>query len=460
MGTQEGASAIGVDPERLAAMLDAERDAWRTGHPHSAAMHERAKRSQLNGTPTPRVRNFPPSVPVMMERAQGGRLWDIDGHKYADFHLSGSAALFGHSHPKIVAALHEQVGRGLISDWPCEDQVEVTEAMQRHFRLPYWQFSLSAADANRFALRLARIATGRQQILVFNRTYHGSLDETHAVLTAGGVGVPDGVSRNGFDVAASTRVVRFNDLRGTSDALATEEVAAVLVEPAITTGGPMVMPAPGFHAGLRKMTRDTGTILIVDETQTMAAGPGGFTGEFGLEPDMMTLGKWAAGGLPVGMYGMTARVAERVHHYRGGAMGSTLAAGAFTTHAMRIALNEVITPDCYQVMCAMAGRYEQAVRSLIKRHGLPWHATRLGARVAFGFDPEAPRSLEETLSATEAEARSQVHEAIWLFLANRGVLISGWSCMAIFCPLSEESDVDLLIGLLTQAVDALASTIQ
>jgi glutamate-1-semialdehyde 2,1-aminomutase len=457
MGTQEGASSIGVDPERLAAMLDAERAAWMAAHPNAIRLHERASRSQLNGTPTSRVRNFPPTIPVVMEKARGGRLWDTDGHVYADFHLSGSAALFGHAHPRIAAALREQIDRGWISDWPCEDQVAVTESMQRHFRLPYWQFSLSAADANRFALRLSRIATGRQRILVFNHTYHGSLDETHAVLTPDGVGVPSGVSRNGFDVAASTRVARFNDLDGARAALAGGDVAAVLVEPAVTTRGPMVMPAPGFHAGLRELTREAGAILIVDETQTMAAGPGGLTGELGLEPDMLTLGKWIAGGLPVGMYGMTEAVAKAVSHYRGGAMGSTLAAGAFTTHAMRAALDEVITPESYAVMRGMAERYERAVGSIIERHGLPWHASRLGARVAFGFDARAPRSAEQALSAVEAEARAQTHEAIWFFLANRGVLISGWSPTAIFCPLTEDTDVDRLIDVLGEAVNELAA---
>lgn len=457
MSTQEAASSIGIDPARLAAMLDAERAAWATGHPNAVTFHERAKKSQLNGTPTSRVRNFPPAVPLVVRNAQGGRLWDIDGHVYADFHLSGSAALFGHSHPKIVAAMRDQMDRGLISDWPCEDQAAVTESMQRHFGLPYWQFSLSATDANRFALRLGRIATGRPRILVFNGTYHGSLDETHAVLASDGVRAPSDVSGNGFDVAQSTRVVQFNDLDGVSRALAEGDVAAILVEPAITTTGSIVMPSPEFHPGLRKLTREIGTLLIVDETQTMVAGPGGFTREFGLEPDMMTLGKWAAGGLPVGMYGMTEEVARSVRRYGGGAMGSTLAAGAFSIHVMRVALDEVITADSYERMCAMAERYEKAVRHLIGEHRLPWYVVRLGARSAFGFDPEPPRSGEHALTAMEAHARSQLHEAIWLFLANRGVLISGWNCTALFCPLTEGSDVDLLIRLLGEAVDELAA---
>ncbi|HLI13769.1 MAG TPA: transaminase [Alphaproteobacteria bacterium] len=457
MGTQEAASSLGIDPARLASMLDTERAAWIARHPKAVKFHERAKKSQLNGTPTSRVRHFPPAIPVVLKEARGGRLWDIDGHVYADFHLSGSAALFGHSHPKIVAALREQADRGLVSDWPCEDQVAVTESMQQHFGLPYWQFSLSAADANRFALRLARIATGRQRILVFNRTYHGSLDETHAVLTSRGVEVPSGVSRNGFDVAQSTKVVQFNDLEGARRALGEEDVAAVLVEPAITTRGPIVMPATDFHPELRKLARRAGTLLIVDETQTIAAGPGGFTREFGLEPDMMTLGKWLAGGLPVGMYGMSEKVAEAVRHYGGGAMGSTLAAGAFSVHAMRVALDELITADSYKLMGGMAERYERAVRSLIRRHGLPWHAVRLGARVAFGFDAEPPRSAEQVLSEMETQARAQLHEAIWLFLANRGVLISGWDCTALFCPLTEESDVDLLIDRVEEAVQLLAA---
>jgi glutamate-1-semialdehyde 2,1-aminomutase len=213
------------------------------------------------------------------------------------------------------------------------------------------------------------------------------------------------------------------------------------------------MPDPGFHGALRKLTRDTGTILIIDETQTIAAGPGGFTREFGLEPDMMTMGKWAAGGLPMGMYGMSEDIAAALRHYSGRVMGSTLAGGALSTHAMRVALREVITRENYDIMCRSAARYEQAVRSLITQHKLPWHVIRLGARVAFGFDPKPPRTAEQVRYPKEADERSQLRRAVWHFLANRGVLINIWDCTSVFCPFVEDSDVD-------RHIDAVAAIVK
>jgi glutamate-1-semialdehyde 2,1-aminomutase len=457
MEVQEAPRSIGVDPARVAALLEAEREAFISKRPRARALFERAKKSQLNGTPTYRLHHSPPPVPLTFARAQGCHLWDTDGHFYSDFSLSGSAALFGHCHPKIVAAIREQLDLGIISDWPGEDHVAVTEAMQEKFGLPYWQFCLSAADANRFALRLARAATNRQQILVFSEVYHGSLDETHAMATPDGIALPRGVIRNGFDLAESTRAVRFNDIEGVERALSDREVAAVLVEPAVTNHTSIVMPDPGFHGALRKLTRDTDTILIIDETQTIAAGPGGFTREFGLEPDMMTMGKWAAGGLPMGMYGMTEKVAVALRPYSGRVMGSTLAGGALSTHAMRVALTEVMTPENYKIMCRAASRYEQALRSLIAQYRLPWHVIRLGARVAFGFDPEPPRTAEQVRYPKEADARSQLRRAIWHFLANRGVLINIWDCTSVFCPFAEDSDVDLHIDAVRGAIKELAA---
>jgi glutamate-1-semialdehyde 2,1-aminomutase len=455
MDDEVALTSIGVDPARVASMLEAEREAFTSRRPNACALFERAKKSQLNGTPTYRVHHSPPSVPLAVARAEGSRLWDTDGHVYADFSLSGSAALFGHSHPKIVAALREQLELGMITDWPGEDHVAVTEAMQERFGLPYWQFCLSAADANRFSLRLARAVTNRQRILVFSEAYHGSLDETHAVATPDGIGLPRGVIRNGFDIAQSTRVVRFNDIEAVERALSERDVAAVLVEPAVTNHGTIVMPEPGFHASLRKLTRDTGTILIVDETQTIVAGPGGCTREFGLEPDMLTMGKWAAGGLPIGMYGMSGNVAAALRSYSGRVMGSTLAGGAFATRAMRVALNEIITEESYDVMRRAAGRYEEAVRSLIAQYGLPWHVIRLGARVAFGFDPQPPRTIEQVLYPKAADARAKLKRTFWHFLANRGVLINIWDCTSLFCPFVQDADVDLHIDGVARAIEEL-----
>lgn len=457
MSSEQALAALSVDPERATTLLQQEQSKWYASHPKCRDLHERAKRTQLHGTPNYRINNFPSAVPIFITRAEGARIHDVDGHSYADFMLAGSAALFGHRHPAAIAALHEQVEKALISDWPSADHVEVTELMAEKFGLPVWQFSLSAADANRFALRFARIATGRQKILVFSNTYHGSLDETHAVLADGKIALPEGVSRNGFDVAATTAVVEFNDIEGAEKILSGGEIAAVIVEPAITTRRTIVMPDPSFHKRLREITRGAGTLLIVDETQTMAAGPGGFTREFGLDPDMLTVGKWIAGGLPVGMYGMTRAVAEAVSGYGGRAMGSTLAGGALSTHVMKTMLREVITEKSYATMKAAAARYGAALNRTIARRNLPWHVTILGARVAFGFDKSPPRSGASHLTAEEVWARSLVHRTLWFFLANRGVLFGGWDCTSLFCPLLEDKDVALHIELIEDAIAQIAA---
>lgn len=446
---------LGVSSERVASTLESERREWCARRPKATAHHERATKTQLHGTPTYRVNNFPSPIPILVTQATGGELWDIDGHRYADFSLSGSAALFGHSHPKVTEALRARLATNLVTDWPSEDHVEVTEMMREKFGLPIWQFSLAASDANRFALRLARVATGRQKILIFNNSYHGAIDETHAILIGDEVGLSKGVSRNGFDVSETTEVVQFNDIDGVEHALAAREIAAVLMEPAGTTRTTILMPKPGFHSALREITRETGTILIFDETQTIAAGPGGFAREFGLEPDMITLGKWMAGGLPIGMYGMSNEVAAAVQHYTSGAMSSTLAGGnALIVRAARIFLNEVLTQDTYKIMFELAERYEKGIEAIIIKYGLPWHVIRLGARVAIGFDREAPSNNAQIFSEEEASARGSLNAAMWLFLANRGVLINFRHLTSLFSPMTTDADVKLHIEAIEGAVRA------
>lgn len=440
------------DIDRINSSLHREEALWHDTRPRSREQHSRALASQLHGTPTYRTNNFPTPFPIFIAEAEGAEIRDLDGHGYVDFSLCGSAALFGHRNPVAVKAMKEQMRHALVIDWPTDGHIKVAELMAQKFGLPIWQFSLSAADANRFALRLARIATGRPKILVFNHTYHGSLDETHAILENGQVVLPKGVSRNGIDVRTSTAVANFNDADEVTRLLSDGEIAAVLVEPAITTRQTIVMPSPTFHARLREVTRATGTLLIVDETQTIVAGPGGFSREFGLEPDMLTMGKWLAGGLPVGMYGMSREVAAAVSCYQGEVMGSTLAGNALSVHVMEAVLSRVITEETFGIMRGHAQRYGDAIAALLDELRLPWHVARLGARVAFGAGTQLPRSGVSTLTGSETALQKLVHKALWFFLANRGVLFSGWDCTSLFCPLLKKRDVDLHIDLVQEAI--------
>ncbi|WP_028921669.1 transaminase [Pseudonocardia acaciae] len=445
----------GVDPGRVAALLERERAAWVEARPKARALHERARRSQVHGTPHPWVAQFPPPVPLVVERAAGARLHDTDGHEYADFGLAATSALWGHTHPAVVAALRDQLDRGTVTMWPHEDQVWVTEALGQRFGLPFWQFTVSATDANRFALLVAKACTGRRRILVFNRAYHGAVDEAHAVLTPDGVARTPGVDPHGADISETTRVVEFNDLGALERELAHGDVAAVLAEPVLTNGGAVIWPEPGFHRGLRELTRRCGTLLVIDETQTIPAGPGGCTREFGLRPDIITMGKWLAGGIPAGAYGMTDEVAAGAARYTevgDGGLGSTLVGGVLAVRAMRAVLEHVMTEQAYAVMDGLAQRYEKAVGAVIDEHELPWHVARLGGRVSYAFLPRPPRNAGQMYPQVGSELR----RALWLYLANRGIVLNGMSGAALFSPLTAEADVDLHNRLFAEVIDELA----
>ncbi|GAA4232171.1 aspartate aminotransferase family protein [Actinomadura meridiana] len=451
---QPNAVPPGIDPDRLARLLDRERLTWIEAHPKAAALRERARRSQLHGTPQHWINQFPPPVPLTVERAAGARLYDTDGHEYVDFGLAGTAALWGHDHPAIVAAIRDQVGKGSVTLWSHEDHVWVTEELHRRFGPPFWGFTVSASDANRFALLLAKMATGRQKILMFNRAYHGSLEQTAAVLTPDGVVPQPGVELNGVDVRETTKIVEFNDLDALEKALAPGDVAAVLAEPVMTNGGAVIRPEPGFHAALRDVTRRTGTLLIIDETQTIPAGPGGCTREFGLNPDLITMGKCIAGGVPAGVYGMSAEVAAAASAYTksgDGGLGSTMASGPLAVRAMRAVLGEVMTEETYAHMDRLADRYERDVSAVIARHDLPWHVGRLGGRVSFAFTPDPPRDAGELYPRVGGSMR----DALWLYMANRGIVLNAMSGAALMSPLTAEADVERHGALFADAINEL-----
>ncbi|RKS77013.1 glutamate-1-semialdehyde 2,1-aminomutase [Actinomadura pelletieri DSM 43383] len=455
MGDQPTEAPPGLDPKRLGELLDEERARWIEARPRSAALRERARRSQIHGTPQHWINQFPPPVPLTVERAAGARLYDVDGHEYADFGLAGTAALWGHDHPAVVTALRDQLGRGSVTLWSHEDHVWVTEELRHRFGLPFWQFTVSASDANRFALLLAKVTTGRRRILIFNRAYHGSLEQTAAVLSPDGEVIPQpGVEPNGVDVRETTKVVEFNDLDALERALAPGDVAAVLAEPVMTNGGAVIRPEPGFHAALRDLTRRTGTLLIIDETQTIPAGPGGCTREFGLEPDLITMGKCIAGGVPAGLYGMSdtvAAAAARYTEHGDGGLGSTMASGPLAVRAMRAVLGEVMTDDTYARLDRLGERYERDIAAVIARYDLPWHVGRLGGRVSYAFTPGPPRNAGRLYPSVGSAAR----KALWLYMANRGIVVNAMSGGGLMSPLTAEADVERHGALFAEAIGAL-----
>jgi len=442
----------------LEKLMQRELERFRDEHPRSAELSERAKRSLLGGVPMHWMVRWAGGFPVFATEAEGARFRDVDGHEYVDFCLGDTAAMTGHSPEPTVRAVTEQVRRGITLMLPSEDSLWVGRELGRRFGLPRWQFALTATDANRFAIRLARELTGRPKVLVFNWCYHGTVDETFASLDGGEV-----VSRAGnvgppVALAETTRVVEWNDAEALERELAHGDVACVLAEPALTNIG-IVLPEPGFHTALRAATRRHETLLIIDETHTICAGPGGYTAARGLEPDVLTIGKAIAAGIPAAAYGFSADVADRLESLMPrderadvGGIGGTVAASVLSLAATRATLAEVLTDEAFERMIALGERFEAGVAQAIERHDLPWHVTRLGCRVEYLFRRGRPRNGSEAAAGGDPELDRLIH----LYALNRGILLTPFHNMALMSPATTEADVDVHSAVFAEAAAELA----
>ncbi len=448
-----------MDRGRLPSLIQAERERFASDHPRSQALFEEASGNLLAGVPMSWMTKWPGGHPIFAAEASGARITDVDGNTYVDLCLGDTGAMAGHAPEATAEAVAERYRKGATLMLPTEDTLRAAGLLETRFGLPKWQFTLSATDANRFAIRLAREITGRSRILVFSYCYHGTVDETFIVVG------PDGpVSRDGnvgppVDPTETTAVVEFNDTEALERMLREEEIACVLTEPALTNIG-IVLPQPGFHDALRELTRETGTLLAIDETHTFSAGPGGYTAAYGLEPDLLTIGKAIAGGVPAGAFGMSQEVADRILEQAGadyedtGGVGGTLAGNALSAAAICATLDQVLTADAFERMIELAGRFTEGVQQVIDERELPWHVVQLGARAEYGFLPEPPTSGGQAAAGSDPELEEYLH----LFLLNRGVLITPFHNMALMSPATEPEDVDRHTEAFDEACGLLAAS--
>jgi glutamate-1-semialdehyde 2,1-aminomutase len=439
-----------IDRSHLHELMQRERQRFRERHPQSGRLSEDAKASLLYGVPMNWMVRWPGDYPVFVDRAEGARFWDADGNEFVDFCLGDTGGMAGHA-PKIaVEAVAAQSARGITLMLPTEDAAWVGREMTRRFGLPYWQFALTATDANRFAIRWARSLTGRSKIAVHNWCYHGSVDETiiglddqgRTVARQGNVGAPVALDQ-------TTRAVEINDLEGLEAALAHGDVAACLFEPALTNIG-IVLPEPGYHEAVLELCTKYGTLLIIDETHTISAGPG-------LQPDFVTIGKTLGAGVPSAAYGISAALTERIyahtdyHNADVGGIGGTLAGNALSLAAMRATLGQVLTDAAFERMIELGERFERGVRKVIASRELPWHVVRLGCRVEYLFRPEVAKNGAEAAAGQDEELDPLIH----LYMLNRGVLITPFHNMALMSPATAAADVDRHTELFGQAADEL-----
>jgi len=433
-----------INRQRLAQLREVEERRFLQLHPKSGELYEKAKSNMPDGVPMSWMVKWPGAYPVFVDQAKGASFIDVDGNTYIDFCLGDTGAMTGHAPEPTVTAIREQVGKGLSAMLPTQDAAIVSADMATRFNLPLWQFTVSATDANRHAIRYARLITGRPKIIVIDRCYHGSVDESFATLDKNGKTVArEGNIGAPVDLATTTKVVPFNDLSAMELALKKKDVAAILMEPAMTNVG-IVLPEAGYLVAVEQMAKKYNTLLIIDETHTISMGPGGMTAQLGLSPDFLTIGKAIGGGFPTGAYGMQKDVAEQIKQkvelevIDTGGVGGTLAANALSLAAMKATLSRVLTAENFERMIKLGNRWADGVEQSINKFDLSWSVNRLGARAEYIFTKRAPKNGREAADAGDFELEQYIH----LRMLNDGFLITPFHNMALMCPETTIADVD------------------
>jgi glutamate-1-semialdehyde 2,1-aminomutase len=449
-----------IDRQRLAELHAKEQALFLERNPKSKAAYEAAD-NLFGRVPMTWMNKKAGGFPLYFDKATGNRIWDIDGHEYIDFALGDTGAMAGHSHPKVVEAIINRVKTqgGMTTMLPTEDAQWVAKNLTERFGMAKWSFSLTATDANRWAIRLVRAITGKPKILFNAYCYHGSVDEALIVVGPDG----EGMSRPGnvgspVDVTETSRVAEFNDLEGLERQLKNGDVAAVLMEPALTNIG-IVLPEPGYLEGVRALTKKYDALLIIDETHTFSAGWGGMTMRDNLEPDVFVIGKAIAGGIPTGTYGLSEEFANRVLERTDldlvdmGGVGGTLAGNPLSVAAMRATLEDVLTKDAFVEMIALADYFTAGVNDLFDKYDLPWSINQLGTRAEYRFAKPYPITGTAAFESADAELEDFLH----LYLANRGILLTPFHNMALMCPTTTKADVDAHQRVFEEAIRELIS---
>jgi glutamate-1-semialdehyde 2,1-aminomutase len=344
--------------------------------------------------------------PLFIQRGQGAHLYDADGRGYIDYVLSWGPLILGHAHPRVVAALEQALSRGTSYGAPCEQELELADLVRSLMPgVDMLRFVNSGTEACMSALRLARAFTGRDKIIKFEGCYHGHADLL-LVKAGSGVatlGLPDspGVPAGAVQ---DTLVAGYNDLGSVEQLLQAHpgQVAAVILEPVAGNMG-VVLPEPGFLSGLRQLTAAQGALLIFDEVMTgFRVALGGAQAEYGVRPDLTTLGKVIGGGLPVGAYGGRREIMEMVAPagpvYQAGTLsGNPLAmtAGIATLQALR-------EPGVWEGLVARAADLSRGLEGAARQQGVPLQVNQAGSMFSAFFSEQPVRDWA-TVKASDAQ---------------------------------------------------------
>jgi len=425
-------------------------------HPRSHELSVKAQEHLLSGVPMPWMVRWPGPFPLFVDSAVGSSFVDVDGHSYVDFCLGDTGAMTGHGLAQVADALAATARKGITTMLPNDDGIWVAEELTRRFGMAKWQFAMTATDANRFVLRYARALTGRSKIAVMDWCYHGTVDETLVIRNEEGVTVSrPGALGPPVDPQLTSVSVPFNDLDELERVLSRDDVACLLMEPALTNIG-IVLPEEGYLDEVRRITRAHGVYLIIDETHTICAGPGGCTTAWSLEPDFFVIGKPIGGGMPAAVYGMSEEVARKIENSLSAddidvsGVGGTLTGNALALAAVRATLSSTLRVQDYDVMIPLATHWAQGVQSIIDEFSLDWHVQQLGCRAEYWFCPP-PKNGAEAARSIDHELDAYLH----LFALNRGFLLTPFHNMALLSPFHNLDQVDAHTEMFRSAVKSI-----
>ncbi|HEX2756036.1 MAG TPA: transaminase [Candidatus Limnocylindrales bacterium] len=422
--TSSSTRSFTVDRALVRELKNHEDAVFRERHPRSIALRERGRASMPNGVPMAWHASSYHDLAPWAAEGHGARFTDVDGVTYSDFNIADLSMFCGYAPDPLVRAVSDRIARGNQFLLPTEDAIVVSEELARRYGLPKWQYTSAASQANTEAIRVARVATGRDKVLLFDGHYLGHFDQALVELDDDGrlvaeeLGVP-------ATVTEGTIVVPLNDVEALDRALETRQIALVLTEPALTNNFGLILPDDGWHDALRTLTREHGTLLAIDETHTQVVGPGGLTRQWGLEPDFVTCGKSIAGGVPFGAWGMTDEIADVVRQAKGPdgersdlvAIGGTLFGNALAMAAVRAVLTEILTPAAYASTQRLGARLADGMRASVAAAGLPWHIHHLGPRAGYTYRDTAVRNAAEARAVQD----DLLTRLVRVWLANRGV---------------------------------------
>ena len=449
-----------MDRVRVRALKNAEDARFREERPRSAALLERGRRVMPSGVPMSWMVGSYHHQPLWVAEGKGAHFTDVDGHMYRDFNIADLSMFCGYAPEPLVRAVSDRIARGNQFMLPVEDSIVVSEELGRRYGLPMWQYTSSATHANIEAIRVARVATGRDKVLMFDGKYHGHFDEALVWLEDDGTLVPEELGVPS-DTVNGTVIVPYNDTTALTRALERRDIAIVLTEPAITNNIGLVLPDDGFHAELRRLTRETGTLLALDETHTQVFGPGGLTAQWGLEPDFLVIGKSIAGGVPFGAWGTTEAIAEVLEQRKGPdgeradlvATGGTIFGNALALAGARAVLTEILVPEAYAHTQRLGARLAGGMRESVESHGLPWHIPHVGPRAGYTFQPTPIHDAAEGRAAAD----ELLTRLIRVWLANRGVweaIVGAGPVCSVPCA---DEDVDAYLAGWDSLLDALVA---